>query len=121
MEVWRGEADGFPVSIRREVKVVYEPLIELDGTYFSMKTVEEILDGLEDTGGFERLVIYNNRLGEALRRLKVATPSIRGSYERGPAFEEFFQQFQKVYGAIDAQELSVRGEWRVNDAAAVKG
>lgn len=74
--------------------------VEIDGKEFRLNDVLEIAEELAEADGFcYNLVIYDSNISKMLEEQGVASRNARGSYGRGPNYEEFLNELYnlKVY------------------------
>jgi hypothetical protein len=83
--------------------------IEIQGKWFSLSEVLDVMEGLEGTDNFgARIVIDNHELGPALEAEGAAFKNARGSYYRHKRWEELNKKWWEV-----AHEPSTRVEFQV--------
>ena len=64
--------------------------ITLGGKEYSLGTVLDVIEGLEETDGFfDRILINDPHLAEFLEGKQVAERHNKGSYYKGPKYDEF--------------------------------
>lgn len=69
--------------------------VQIGESWFGFNTVEELLEGLEETDRmFNRIVINDSALAKALESLNVVWRHNKGSYARGDEYDKFVKEFR---------------------------
>jgi hypothetical protein len=74
----------------KQVKVVYVPVIQIDGIDYDAQTLLDILIALADTDSiFNRILIHDFKIAKVLEDHDVARQHNKGSYWRGLGYTRF--------------------------------
>lgn len=91
----------------------------LDGEWFKVSDVVYVLQGLEDTGFMEHVVIDDSKLARALEARKVAFRGTRGSYRRDKEWDEFYRALRTLEDAETRRLDEEYARRRAEQAAAL--
>jgi hypothetical protein len=64
----------------------------IEGEEFKVSDVWDLMEGLYDSSYVKPLLIFDGKLAKILEKLEVITRTTRGSYYRGPKYEEWTKE-----------------------------